>query len=197
MANELANDPQPGQVRQALRRPQQTFLVTLRFETLVVCREARGLHAPRGSHAPRSLPGRPTGSWRRQRLGDGADGSGSHRGARRGVGERRGGSARDGPRHRPGSRPAAAATAAAEALAAARGRDGRRGGGRSRAGTGTDGSWPVSRSGLSWGTVGRARVSVPARVTPCVRQSVTDLRALGTVHSSRDRGPWMCPTTFW
>ena len=59
-----------------------------------------------------------------------------------------------------------------------------------------DGSRPISRSGRSWGTVGRARVSVPARVTPCVRPVVTKLRAFGTVHSSRDRGPRTCPNTF-
>ena len=87
--------------------------------------------------------------------------------------------------------------AAAAGLAAARGRDGRRGGGRSRAGTGADGSRPISRSGRSWGTVGRARVSVPACATPCVQQSVTKLRALGTVHRSRYRRPMTCPATFW
>ena len=169
------------------------------MDTLVVCREAcRELtpHASRQRH-DESPTGRPSGSWRRQRLGNGAHGSGSHRGARRGVGERRSGSARDGPGHRPGSRPAAAAAAAAAALAAARGRDGRRSGGWSRAGTGADGSRPISRSGRSWGTVGRARVSVPACATPCVRQRVTDLRALGTVHSLHGRGLWTCPTTFW
>ena len=139
-------------------------------------------HTSRQRH-DESPTGRPAGPYRRQRLGDGAHGSGGRRGARRGVGKRRSGSARDRTRHRPGSQPAAAATAGAAALAAARGRDGWRGGGRSRAGTGVDDCRPISRSVCSWETVGCARVSVPARVTLCVRQVVTNVRALRRVQS--------------